>query len=464
MKKIYILFLLNLFIWNSFCEPVEFSSAVYFTVPAGKDNKTVKDNSKLKYNYGLRLNFPSATITGNAKLASTEFKDIGTYTFNDYISKQEYTYGINQSLKAGKIKFNISAGTLHYSGAISRLKNPAFSCPEPLKKFSLFTQGISAQIPSPASSKTPVSFAASITPESESHLPSMQFAILKTKEKYGAVFKRFTTPIIPQLVMGFTAGTFFHEHTKETTWFMIDPYYNEEEFFSSEFITALMWKPLKMAASAGLYENPFGGRRGWIKNQSYFSYGSFSFGLYYFNSDDDLITSSGNKPRIRQQIFFSPQIQFPVASGILNIGSTIGQAKRKTKQRKAEPYNYYYGRLGASFTSMTFTLKGKYSIDYSTEDKDKKQSYNLNLISNFSSLHMNTSYTFSIDENNLKKHKVSESVSIKKGILNNVSTYITWTEKNTSNTINLNTSINLLKRNRHLLFRGKISLALEKDS
>ena len=186
MKKIYILFLLNLFIWNSFCEPVEFSSAVYFTVPAGKDNKTVKDNSKLKYNYGLRLNFSSATITGNAKLASTEFKDIGTYTFNDYISKQEYTYGINQSLKAGKIKFNISAGTLHYSGAISRLKNPAFSCPEPLKKFSLFTQGISAQIPSPASSKTPVSFAASITPESESHLPSMQFAILKTKEKYGA--------------------------------------------------------------------------------------------------------------------------------------------------------------------------------------------------------------------------------------------------------------------------------------
>ena len=122
MKKLYIVFLLNFLTWNSFCEPVEFSSAVYFTVPAGKDNKTVKDNSKLKYNYGLRLNFPSATITGNAKLASTEFKDIGTYTFNDYISKQEYTYGINQSLKAGKIKFNISAGTLHYSGAISRLK------------------------------------------------------------------------------------------------------------------------------------------------------------------------------------------------------------------------------------------------------------------------------------------------------------------------------------------------------
>ena len=113
---------------------------------------------------------------------------------------------------------------------------------------------------------------------------------------------------------------------------------------------------------------------------------------------------------------------------------------------------------------MTFTLKGKYSIDYSTENKDKKQSYNLNLINYFSSLHMNTSYTFSIDENNLKKHKVSESVSIKKGILNNVSAYITWTEKNTSNTMNLNTSINLLKRNRHLLFRGKISLALEKDS
>lgn len=465
MKKILMAHLCALLTAHLFSTPVEFNSSVGFTVPVDDDNRMVRDISEIKWNCGLRLNLGSTMLAGNARLGSTPLIELRGNTPKDYLLIQEYSYGIWHSENLGKVKVDVLAGNLKFSGGISRLKTPSFTCPSPQRESSFQITGFTSSLPSSSSSKSIFSWTAALIPKSpEIPLPAMQIAILESGERYGSLYRKFTCHFIPEISFSFTAGTFFHEYSKESGWFQNERYYNESDFLSSEFSALLAWRNFKTLTSIGIYENPFGGTRQWLRNKSSLTAGFFSLGLLFFNADEDIITASGNTPRIGQQIFLSPRFNFKTGKGIFSLGSSFGETSRKTKKRMASPYSQYDLKLGGSYTTMKYQLKGNYDYTYSTETGKDKASFGIDGGIIFMKVKSNTSFTTSISEDKSRKYKLSEKINFKKSFFESLTAAWTWTEGKEKEKWNLDASANFSRKTKYFLMKGKISFSFRKAS
>ena len=465
MKKILTVTLCLSLSAHLFSNSIEFNSSVGFTVPVDKDKRMVRDISEIKWNYGLKLNLGQTVIAGNAKLGSLPLIELHGKNAHDYLLMQEYTYGIWYSDIFAKLKVDVLAGNLRYSGGISRLKTPFFSCPSPHRNSSFTISGITVSLPSASSSKNTFSWSAAITPKStDIFLPSMQIVILDSGEKYGSLYRKFSPPFIREMTLSFTAGTFFHEYCRESGWFQNERYYNESDFFSSEISASLTGEKFKTLTVLGIYENPFGGTRLWLRNQCNLSIGFFQLGMYHFNADEDIITASGNNPRIGQQIFLSPKFNFKTRKGIAVLGATFGRTKRNTKERMSNSYSQYDLKLGSSYTTMRYHIKGNYDYSCTTETGKEKTSAGIDAGINYGRFKSSTGLTVSIEEDKSRKYKITEKFYFKKQAIESISAGLNWTKGKENEKWNFDTAATFSRKTKHLLLKGKINFSFRKVS
>ncbi|WP_407400230.1 hypothetical protein [Treponema sp.] len=465
MKRIAVLIFIFPCAFKAFSATAEISSEITFSIPVDESNCMIRNISTIKYNMGLRLNLGADTITGNCRFDSTKLMDLYGYTPMDYIHSQDYTYGIQHNQKLGKLNLDILAGTLRFSNAISRLKNPSITCPSPLKKGSVPAPGIAPSIPTSSSSRTPVSFAMVLTPvQNAALIPTLQIAILETEEKYGAIYKKLSTQLIPELLFSCSGGTFFHHYENENGWYHDKRHYMESDFLSGELSLSTSWRYFKNSVSIGIYENPFGGTRRWIRNQTYLTFGFFSLGLYVFDSDMDVITASGNLPRIGRQIFISPQFRFHTSKGTLSLGTTIGETSRKSKERMTRELHQYYMKAAASFDRKEVNLGWNLNLDYSTDKMKLNNSWGLNAGIPIRSARSDTSFNYAFSDEAIKNYKISQKIYFKKNLLESLAASWTWTDSKGNGKWNFDASANFMKRSKRIKAKGRISFSFRKLS
>lgn len=460
-KSITIPFILSLTLY-SFSSTVDFSSSVFFSLPL-KNNSIEKKTSTIKYNYGLKLNLTNTTLVSNCKLASTKIIDLCDYNFNDFISNQEYTYGFNYLRKTEKLNFEFISGTLKFSNSISRLKNPTYTCPSALKTFSVFTIGIAPNLPTNSSGVSPLSCATTISPKSNiMFFPTIQLAILETGEKYASIYKKISTSINFEILFSLCCGSFIHEYNKKTGWFQTQRYYKKSEYFAGEYTTAFLWKQFKTSYAVGLYENPFGGTNRWIKNNSYLNIGIFSLGAYCFFCDEDLITTSGNLPKIKKQFFLTPQLNFALGKGISTFGMSVGETIKKANLINSN--NHYYIKAATSYSTINYNIKFFYNTDYSTLTKKQNKQYNLTTSIPINSMKLNSNILYSYTNEKSKNYKISEKVFFNESVLEYIA--VTWslTENLNNDKWNFDTSASFSKKTKNISFKGKISFSFRKTS
>nr|WP_318710714.1 hypothetical protein [uncultured Treponema sp.] len=464
MKKILTIFLFATISKTAFSAPVEFSSSLAFSIPVDEDKRMVRDISSIKHDYGLKLNLGNTTMVGNGRLSSVKVMDLYGISPEDFFHLQEYTCGFKYSKKTETLKVDLMIGNLKYSGGISRLKNPSFTCPSPFYKKSVPVAGITPALPSSSSSETEYSWATDISTSEKSFFPSVQFAILESGEKYGSIYKNFSSRLVPGILVSFTGGTFFHEYWKDTGWFQNERYYLRSDYFSGEFSTSLLWKNLKTTFSIGLYENPFGGTRQWARTQSNLNLGAFSLGLFFFESDEDIITSTGKSPRIGQQIFISPKINFKTGKGISFLGATLGQTTRKSKKRMSIPFTQYEAKVGVSYTTMAFSLKGNYDYDFSTESLKEKETYGISAGISMGSLNSTTAYSVSFSDEKNKTYRITEKFSFSNKTLENINASFYWTEGKNNDGWNFDINTAFSKNTKKMKMKGKFAFNFRKVS
>lgn len=465
MKKILILLFSLLNLYSVFSAPLDLSSSVGFSIPVDEHHCMIRNISSVKYNYGLRLNLDSTVIAGNAKLSSTKIKDLYGLKIMDLLYLQDYTYGLKQSFKLGELNVGFLAGTLKYSNSISRLKTPAIACPSPLKSSSTPLPGINPSLPSASATKSSFSWAAVLYPASqECCLPAMQLAVLETGEKYVALYKKTSLPVIPEVLFSFTGATVFHDCNIGSGWFQNEKYYRGKEFFSGEFSLSMNWKQFKTSSSSGLYEHPFGGYKLWIRNQSFMTLRNFSLGMYIFNSDEDLLSASGTTTKTFRQIFISPQFRFWAGPGIAALGITAGEAKRKTKQRLHQYYEHYYLKMGGSYKAMNLTLNGNCNMEYSTETMKQDKSYGISTSLPLGPLQISTTFNFTSSGDDTKKIKITEKIFFRNLTLKNIGASWTWTENTEDRKWNIDADASFSHKTKKINMNGRLSFTFQKLS
>ena len=330
-----------------------------------------KENSASLYT-GLRLKFYAADLRAYVTMPKTEFS-----TINNCISEQkpkelfnEVRWGSSFNFFTKTLPTTLKFGTLTYSQAISRLKNPAPSVTaSPITKSFGFLPGLESSLPSLTSSVQSKSLYLKSTTKNKSN--SFSFESFLTEEKNFASSLVFIhNPLrFLQLQYALTGVSFNIEGSssllkKNNASFEKSRY----EAFCADF--SARCPLLKANFYFGAHQNPYGSVNCWFNSKFRFSKGRFLGDFGYFciipNSSSPkvapLVGIDCSVCRTVNQFFINPQlIFFPSHADSLRFGFLALKTYKHVGTSKIVYVDTLKLSLSALAESKTYSAKCVFS-------------------------------------------------------------------------------------------------------
>lgn len=281
------------------------------------------DEVSVKADCGVRLRFSGATFILSAGLPSEKICSLPEiFSSEKLLDVLVPRAGLGLSFSPGFLPFSVeaNAGTLGFSGALSRMKSPVFSIGSALSSPYRPSGGISASLPTFTSSGHPLAFSLLLSSSGKSiELPSVFFGLSEQKELFLSIYKNFSLWHIPILSLSLNCGLFRHSKEYNSSWFQKQRPYPEDGFFCAEIESSLVWSFFRHWSAASAAQSPYGGFGFWFRSADSLVLSGFTLNTSVFASTPGLITASGSVPGVLLEVMVNPQLSF-------SLGGFRGQA------------------------------------------------------------------------------------------------------------------------------------------
>ncbi len=284
----------------------------------------------VKADCGVRFRFSDATFILAAGLPSGKISSLpeifGCENPLDVIVPR---VGLGLSFSPVFLPFSIeaNAGTLGFSGALSRMKSPDFSIGSALSSPYRPSGGISSSLPTFTSSRHPLAFSLLLSSSGKSlELPSVFFGLSEQKELFLSIYKSFSLWHIPVVSLSLNGGLFRHSREYNSSWFQKQRPYPEDGYFCAEIESSLVWSFFRHWAAASAVQCPYGGFDFWFRCADSLVLDGFTLNTAFFASTPGLITASGSVPGTLLELMLNPQVSFSLCKSKVQAGlSALGE-------------------------------------------------------------------------------------------------------------------------------------------
>ena len=429
-----------------------------------KDNKIVRDESKISFAYGIKTELTNFSAIYGCSFPSTKISILKDLAPCEISSRENRNWGVRLTLPFSFYRTELSTGTLKFSGTITRLKNPVFSNLNPLKVPSFFTCGTNSSLPSWTSSSSGKALAVNLIPEKNfSFLPSIQFSILEDKNHFLSLSKRFSTYCVPSALISATLGVFSIDHEINENWYQDRIYFPESKKMASELCVNFRWPYFIFSSATGIHESPFGKCSMWMKSQDFLILGNFSLGLFVYKGDRNLITANGTVPRVESQFFINPQYKFFIGKTALIAGLGAGNTKKETKERLPFPVEEKLFKSSISMRRPAFSLALSANTSRSTEDDFPKYGSSVKFTLPAKGFTSTSSLSFKNENDTKNTFDLSQKFSFRKSIIKYMSMGLEIKENNGNYRLNGTAATEAVFKSRKIIFSGKFKVQLTKN-
>ena len=338
----------------------------------GSLNASIKENGER----------PALKMDGGIGIEWMNFSAIAGLGKSDSSTRDEVSlrYGAQCSfvIPGTKLECDIAAGTLKYSGFMSKLSSPALSSGTAFHSSPGATGGIIFSLPSYNSSVSPLSMAAGLfLPIGKGGLKFQGMGSLE-KEWAASVIYELKSELIKDLTLSLGAGSFIHSREGGTSWFSDRALYLKDNYTAAMAEAAFKIGFFSTCTSANIYQDPFGGIRGCFKTLDSLDFGKWSLHGGLFLCDSELISSSGSRPCVRTQFFINPELCLGPVKKRFRAGLLFYDSMKISSDGLRLPYSLYTVRGDLSYSTPAFSIKasGYWTLDQL--DEENKTWANLN--------------------------------------------------------------------------------------
>ncbi len=440
---------------------------------------TADQNLALKFtlqNFTLSLASKSQSLSPDY-FSSEEFFSFSLENFNFYNFYrnliQAECASAKYSFSPQKLPFSavFLAGNLKYSGSASRMKNPSFSSPSPLKKSILLEPEISiSEASSPSSSQT-LSLAADFS------FPFLNFqcAYLYQSAFYASAGKKFSfqNSSFPSEIAFSLSGAFISSQNsslKEKSWNLSKPYYAQKYFFSSEGLFNFSSTFFNSSCALQISENPFGNPQFCARNQNSLHIENFLVNCAFFLAPQNFFTADTSEIKSYFQYYLNPQYTFFLPHSDLEGGFLFQQNFCSSHKRCPEFYKEFLTKMNLSlnFSRNSFLWQSSFfSKDLFLNAEDKEFSQKISWKLNAKNLSTKLSFQWKKEisaesENSL--YSANFYFYPKRIFLKTISSAVSLEEKNSIlESLNFSSAANFLFSTKNLKVRIKIAAECKKE-
>lgn len=288
------------------------------------------DEASIKADEGVRLRFSGASLVLGAGLPSEKVGELGEILLeSNPLDVLVPRVGLSVSLSPSFLPFSLSvnAGTLSFSGALSRMKSPVFPIGSSLSSPYRPSGGISSNLPSFTSSRHPFSLSVLLSSSGKSvEFPNLFFAADEKKELFLSIYKSFSLGPVP--LVSLSANFSFLRHSREysSSWFQKIRPYPEDYYFCSEIESSFVWSFVRHWSALCATQSPYGGFDFWFRTSDSLVLDFFRLNASFFASSPGLISASGEIVGVLYEFLLNPQFLFDLGNLSAQAGlSALGE-------------------------------------------------------------------------------------------------------------------------------------------
>lgn len=379
------------------------------------------EQPSLRYDAGTSISAGCLKITAGTGTDKINLNKAGDFSPQDIASFHKVRYGarINKNVNFLPLNIDLLAGTLSFSGTVSRLKNPVPSVPSALCRPITLTPGINPSLPSFTSAQKPFSAAISLAPsDKHSLMPRLQAAYIPDCEFILAADKSFSAGPFPKISLSVTAASLKYGTGASSSWFLSKKAFPQKNYAVLGAEANFMAPAFRSSTAFGIYENPFGGVLPWVRTHNFLVLGDFMLGTSYFVSDPQTITSSGTVPSTKESISITPQYTFRLEKSAVAAGLTAHAARKRQSGKSGTEYAFFCTKAALSYKTrgLSSTLSQSTEISLENEEPALKNSVQCSVKKTFGSLYSGTSVSFA-KKTSSSKLSASQSLSPKNSVL-----------------------------------------------
>lgn len=356
------------------------------------------NKSTLKSSSSCRIVFKHITMFGSASLKDTRL--ISFQSPIQLVPDIHTNWGVSLHLGDAKTAYSaeILFGTLHFSRAISRLKNPRLSSSSSLFRSAPFAEYCAPSLPSRSSTNSSVWFSVHTSPSKKRNfLPTLEASYSLEGEWLFGIGTSFCGLLVPgdfllqdvSFSLSITGGMFSHEGNSPSSWYADTPRYCGSLRPAGEAVVSLSLPHFATSNAFGAYTTPFctgmtsssdatsGPGNFYFRTQNSLLFGPCSFTASFFTTDDGTYPASGTLLHTRRQLQFMPQCSFSLLGTPLRLGALGGIDWKTTSSAIPVPYRTFTFRFDAEYVPNS--IRTALHTLYSFSEEDANSSCKLNL-------------------------------------------------------------------------------------
>ena len=292
-----------------------------------------------------------------------------------------YTYGAKLHLGSERSIYtaDLLAGTLRFSQAVSRLKDPRLSPGTALRRPVELECGMAPELPTRSSAPSGPALSLRLSPALQQNgLPSLEAAYTSAQEPILSVYSSFSSHTLAAGNFCVTGGLFHFGNEGGTGWMAKNARFPESSFAAVEIAGSFTFPLFRTITNVGIHGAPFGKSSCWVKTQESLSLGPFFLGVSCFFCDEPLYTANGTVLRTTKQFLANMQYAFPAGPSLLRSGILflvefrLPTVHTGTPQRNSsgEEQAIYKCRADASLQLSHSTLSAHATFSYDGESEE----------------------------------------------------------------------------------------------
>ena len=338
--------------------------------------------SRLKADAGFKLDFSGVKGVLSIGLPDVGFLELpetfgGMGSWNAFDETFVLRYGASVSFSPGFLPIGIDlyAGTLNFSGGISRLKSPLLSHSSALKASVLPSSGISVSLPDFSSSEKAMSLALKFRPNGRnSWMPEIQAGADSDDSFFVSVSKSIPLPFVRSSVLSLNAASFVHGDDGSSSWFFDERPYLNDRFFGCSMEFRMKFQNAGVFVFGSLNQSPFGGLHPVFRTNVSLSFSGFVLNGGFYIANCPLVTVSGKKVSTWMQFQMNPWFRFALgpfkASTGLFFQGDVNESRSHDRSLYPDLFFRWDGRLNGSSERYSASV----AFDRSWEDDSWKLS------------------------------------------------------------------------------------------